>query len=168
MPFDSKQPKTVLGTRKSKRWSWKLENSELSWRLRIRRRKNRIKKRLQRKRKRRKKPICAAYIRGDCQFGWKGRQCQYDHPSACVHHERTGYQCEGCDRHHPEDCHSLKQYKLCFKPNCLKNHRKWKDFKPEHLPWVPQEGGWDGKNWRTPSMKLHKEWGERDKGVGNG
>ena len=23
-----------------------------------------------------KNPICAAYIRGDCQFGWKGRQCQ--------------------------------------------------------------------------------------------
>ena len=42
------------------------------------------------------KPICAAYIRGDCRFGWKGRGCQYDHPKVCVHQERTGYKCVGC------------------------------------------------------------------------
>ena len=115
-----------------------------------------------------KKPTCAAFIRGDCRFGWRGKECQYDHPKVCVHHERTGYKCEGCEKHHPEDCHSFRQYKLCFQPNCLKNHRKWKDFKPEHLPRVPQGGGWDGKNWRTPSMKLLKEWEERDKGMGSG
>ena len=88
-----------------------------------------------------KRPTCAAFIRGDCRFGWRGKGCQYEHPKVCVHQERTGYKCVGCGKHHPEDCNSFKQYKLCTQLNCLKNHRKWKDFRPEHLPRVPQGGG---------------------------
>ena len=126
-----------------------LEDQELKAKLEARDKEERGKEIGDKKEKveKEEKQICAAFIRGDCQFGWKGKQCQYKHPNVCIHLEKTGYNCEGCDKHHPDVCPSRKQYRLCFKQNCLKYHRLCKDIKPGHLPHVPLEGGWDGRVW---------------------
>ena len=63
-----------------------------------------------------------------------------------------------CDKHHPKDCITIEQTKICFDKYCLRRHLKWARWLENLLPKIPDEGGWDGWDWKVPSKELKKYW----------
>ena len=56
----------------------------------------------------------------------------------------------------------MEQDTICFDRWCLRRHHKWARWAENLLPRIPDEGGWDGWEWKVPPKELKKYWKRRD------
>ena len=71
-----------------------------------------------------------------------------------------GKMCEdaNCKKHHPRDCITMSELKICSDRHCLKNHLKWASWADNLLPRIPNKGGFDGREWRVSTKEMKKFW----------
>lgn len=81
--------------------------------------------------KEKKDIMCKYYLRGNCQFGIKGKKCQYKHPQACKKLLRHGNKkprgCnegKNCKFFHPRMCSNSIKYNKCLDKSCKFVHVK--------------------------------------------
>ena len=75
--------------------------------------------------------ICKFYMKGNCQFGIKGRNCKYNHPKACKrllqHGNKKPRGCnlgKKCQYFHPRMCANSIKFNKCLDQSCKYIHVK--------------------------------------------